>query len=402
MTTTVAERRAAERWFLDRGLPSVVTRRARLRAVWPRSAPVLAGYATLSASSFVTYLLTGRTGLVIDGVPTTVQRIVPVILVLSLPLAAVVGWTVARMVTNHAQAIVSAAAVALVTVSETIKGHTAGLLWTLFAVALVLALTASGLGSVVGWAVRLTLSQLVAVGALLIRALPVVLLSVLVFFNAPVWSMAAAISSGRLGLALGFFVVIAVVFVVSGTMERAEPLLLAATASARHAERLAGTPFEEMPDPVGADSLTRAERFNVVFVLAASEIAQILTVALVTASLFLVLGLILLSPEVLRAWTPHGSSNGTLLGYSFPVPQPLIHVTLFLGALTFMYISARAVGDGEYRSRFLDPLIDDLKLTLLARNRYRNNPVRASDADPKPGVEAQAPDAVGPASRQDA
>jgi hypothetical protein len=29
------------------------------------------------------------------------------------------------------------------------------------------------------------------------------------------------------------------------------------------------------------------------------------------------------------------------------------------------------VGDGEYRTQFLDPLIDDLRLTLVARNRYR-------------------------------
>jgi hypothetical protein len=36
-----------------------------------------------------------------------------------------------------------------------------------------------------------------------------------------------------------------------------------------------------------------------------------------------------------------------------------------------MYDSARAVVDGEYRARFLDPLIDDLKLTLVARDRYR-------------------------------
>ena len=56
---------------------------------------------------------------------------------------------------------------------------------------------------------------------------------------------------------------------------------------------------------------------------------------------------------------------------TLPVPQPLIHVTMFLAALTFMYVSARAVGDGEYRTQFLDPLIDDLRLTLVARNRYR-------------------------------
>jgi len=119
--------------------------------------------------------------------------------------------------------------------------------------------------------------------------------------------------------------------------------------------------------------LSRTERLNVLFVLVASQLAQILMVAAVTAALFFVLGLILLSPKLLAAWTRDGSPDGTVLGMTIPVPQALIQITLFLGALTFMYISARAVGDGEYRSRFLDPLIDDLKLTLLARNRYRRS-----------------------------
>jgi hypothetical protein len=165
---------------------------------------------------------------------------------------------------------------------------------------------------------------------------------------------------------------------MSGMFEQARPLLESATASPRHAERLIGTPFEDMREPVEPDPLTTAEWLNVVFILAATQIAQILMVAIVTASLFFVLGLIVLSPELLAAWTRNGSSDGQLLGMTLPIPQSLIHITLFLGALTFMYISARAVGDGEYRSRFLDPSIDDLKLTLLARNRYRNNPVKAA------------------------
>jgi len=134
---------------------------------------------------------------------------------------------------------------------------------------------------------------------------------------------------------------------------------------------LDGTPFETMHTATTRDPLTRTERFNVIFVLAATQIVQILAVAIGTALIFFVLGLILLSPELLAAWTRNGSSDGTLLGMTIPVPQALIQITLFLGGLTFMYISARAVGDGEYRSQFLDPLIGDLKLTLLARNRYR-------------------------------
>ncbi|HET7741318.1 MAG TPA: hypothetical protein VFL67_11775, partial [Mycobacterium sp.] len=69
--------------------------------------------------------------------------------------------------------------------------------------------------------------------------------------------------------------------------------------------------------------------------------------------------------------TVDGDPQGTWLGMMLPIPQALIHVAMFLGALTFMYVSARSVGDGEYRSRFLDPLVDDVRVVLLARGRYR-------------------------------
>ena len=92
---------------------------------------------------------------------------------------------------------------------------------------------------------------------------------------------------------------------------------------------------------------------------------------LLPALIFMILGLILLSPELLAAWTRNGRSDGTVLGMTIPVPDSLIQITYFLGALTFMYISARTVSDADYRTRFFDPLIDDVRLTLTARNRYR-------------------------------
>jgi hypothetical protein len=234
----------------------------------------------------------------------------------------------------------------------------------------VLVLTASGLGPVIGWAVRLALTQVVAAWGLLIRALPVVLLSVLVFFEPAVWDMAASLGNARFGFALAIFVVIAAAFVVQETMEHAKPTLMAATASSRHKKGLADTPFEDMPDPAVAQPLTRGERFNVVFVLAATQLARIFTVAFVTWALFFMMGLVLTTPALMHDWTQHNPTYGIMLGYPIPVPQALIRTTLSLGVLTFMYVSARAAGDGQYRQQFLDPLIDDLKLTLLARNRY--------------------------------
>ena len=57
------------------------------------------------------------------------------------------------------------------------------------------------------------------------------------------------------------------------------------------------------------------------------------------------------------------------LGLTIPVPQSLIHMALILAALTFMYVSARSVADDEFKSRFLDPMIEDLH--LVAPNGYR-------------------------------
>jgi hypothetical protein len=154
MITRAAADRAAERWFLDRGLPSVLTQRARLRAVWSRSAPFLAFSATLDACSLGAYQMVGRVEFV--GAPALVQRIGFAVAVLSLPVAAAVGWIVARMTTDQAQAVVSAVASVIGIGSQAVKGdtsqqHLERLAEGLVAVPVVLLLTAvCGVGDRLG------------------------------------------------------------------------------------------------------------------------------------------------------------------------------------------------------------------------------------------------------------
>jgi len=260
--------------------------------------------------------------------------------------------------------------VAVAAVAGVIQGGQSHLLGTVIVVLVVLVLTATGGGAVLAWATRLTMTQ---VAALFVRALPVVLLTVVVFFNTYAWLMASAISRSRLWLIVLFLLALTIAFLVSATIARVRPMW--ATASAPHddAARLAGTPFAAIPDPPVNDALTRGERFNVVLVLAAAQITHLLMVAISTAAIYFILGLMVLSPAVLARWTVDGRSDGTVLGMTIPVPQSLIHMTLILAALTFMYVSARSVADDEFKSRFLDPLIEDLHVTLVARNRYRGS-----------------------------
>jgi len=341
----------AESWFLQRGLPAVLTARGRWRRLWSRSAPVLAAYATFQSCGIPIFLISGTHEVRIEGLPTGVEWAVVAIVAAALPLSVLVGWLVPRLPRTRLRATAGITAAVVLTLAGYLNSGPTSLLQSAVIVAGVLILTGLGLGSVLGWAVRMTLSHLASVGALAVRALPVVLLTALVFFNTYVWIMAATINGRRLSLAMVFLVGIAAAFVISATVERVRPMLRSSAVLPTDRERLADTPFAAMPDPKpdpkpdqdGSDTFrpTGIERLNVVFVLATSQLIQIAVVAALTATIYLILGLIVLTPELLKEWTHVSRSEAIVLGWTLPVPDSLIHMSLFLGALTFMYVSAR-------------------------------------------------------------
>jgi hypothetical protein len=369
------EPRAAERWFLAQGLPAVLPRQALLYRVWSRSAPALAGLAAMAINSVIVVRLTGHRTIDIDSRPNLTEGFALALLAVALPGAVLTGWLVSRLRTRGLM-LAGALSTVVVALGVAFGGPGPHMLARLAvwagSVALILLLTASGAGSVLGWTARSTLLNLTQVAGMFIRALPVVLLTFLVFFNTYVWLMAAIISRGRLWLAVGFLGVIAGAFLVSGTLDRVRPMLEAPSSVSEEQNELAGTPFFDMPQPPNSPPLSRRERINVVFVVATSQLGQVLTAASLTGAIFFVFGLILMSPELLDAWTRNeGSHDGQLLGMTLPIPNPLIQTTLLLTAITFMYLSAKAVTDREYRAAFVDPLVADLQQTLLARDRYR-------------------------------
>jgi hypothetical protein len=358
-----AELRAAERWFLAKGLPAVLPKQALLDRVWSRSAPALAGLAAMAINSVIVVQLTGHRTIDIDGRPNLTEGFALAFLVVSRL------STQARILAGLLSTVIVGVGVAFGGPSPHMPARLA--LWA-GSMALILMLTAGGAGSVLGWAARSTVLNLTEVAGMFVRALPVVLLTFLVFFNTYVWLMAAIISRGRLWLAVGFLGVIAGAFLVSGTLDRVRPMLEAPSSVSHEQSELTGTPFLDMPQPANSPPLSRRERINVVFVVATSQLGQVLTAASLTGAIFFTFGLILMSPELLNAWTRNeGSHDGRLLGMTLPIPNPLIQTTLLLTAITFMYLSAKAVTDREYRAAFVDPLVADLQQTLLARDRYR-------------------------------
>lgn len=372
---TAPDRFAAEHWFLARGLPAVVRRGALARRVWSRSAPALAGFAVISANSILVVALSGQHTIDINGRPTVTEGFILALVVLVLPVACLVGWLVSRIDTVLRRVVAANVSLAVIVLGAVLGGPSPRVLlnfvWSGVVLAVILLLTATGIGSILNWAARDTLTNLALIAGMFVRALPVVLLTFLVFFNTYVWLMAAIVSRTRLWLALGFLFLIAAAFLVSSTLDRVRPILNDPDPRPADQQRLAGTPFEHIPDEPGTDKLSHPERANVVFLVASSQVGQVLTVALATGAIFFVLGLIVVSPPLLDSWTRGaGRDDGHVLGMTLPVPDALIQTTMMLTAITFMYLSAKAVTDKEYRSQFLDPLLDDVRLTLVARDRY--------------------------------
>lgn len=368
----------AHRWFLSRGLPAVVRKSALPRRVWSRSAPALAGLAWIAANSLLIVAISGQHTVDIAGRPDLAESFVLGLLALAPVIAVLLGWMVSKVESPARRSMLATGALGIIVLGGLFGGPSqrpvVNMVFFGSAVAVILLLTVTGIGSILGWVGRLTVSNLAETAGMFVRALPVVLLTFLVFFNTYVWLMTSLISRGRLWLGMAFLFLVAGSFLVSTTMEKVRPLLAGADAGPGDPADLdlAGTPFADLADPPQSDPLSVAERANTVFVVAASQLMHVLTVAVLTGTVFFVLGMILVSPPVLDAWTRgNGRLDGELFGMTLPIPDSLIQTTMLLSAITFMYLAAKVVTDTTYRAQFLDPMIADLRTTLVARNRYR-------------------------------
>jgi hypothetical protein len=92
------QRRAADAWFLDRGLPAVLRPGALVRRLWPRSATRARRVRVFMANSALVVAVTGKHTIDIYGHPTRTEWFVLALVVLVLPVAVFVGPCQVRQV----------------------------------------------------------------------------------------------------------------------------------------------------------------------------------------------------------------------------------------------------------------------------------------------------------------
>lgn len=364
-------------WFLHRGLPLVLTRRVRSRRLIERSAPMISSVGALTASTMLLAEVTGADPnyayALRLGIITAVLLAAPFVLVTLHRRSTSLGEVARRWGAWGVMAIF------VVVMPVTVNGWSgaAATEAPLFVLISLLAiwLTYLGFGSIAAWAFRFAWVQLGALGTLMSRALPLLMLTVVVYFTGELWQLSARMTRQRLWETVGFFALVALLFMVTTIRDEVQALREDRAEQTDPGRLLAGTPFTAAAD--ARTPLSRGEQINVVAVMVVSQAIQVVLFTAGLFAFFLTLGIIAIPYEVTVLWSGEETCQvgqppcaGTWFGIHIPIPQTVVHTSLFVAVLSGLYFTVSTSVDPLYRQRFFDPLIADVAVSLAGRDAY--------------------------------
>jgi hypothetical protein len=201
---------------------------------------------------------------------------------------------------------------------------------------------------------------------------------VVVYFTGELWQLSARLTRQRLWQTIGFLALVALIFVVTTIRDEVRALREDRAEQSDPAKLLEGTPLETAAghQPVRTP-LSLAEQVNVVAVMVVSQAIQVVFFTAGLFAFFLALGIVAVPDDVAVLWSseetcPVGEPPcpGTWFGIHVPVPQTIVHVSLFVAVLSGLYFTVSTSVDPLYRERFFTPLIDDVAVSLAGRDAY--------------------------------
>ena len=370
--------RRVHEWFLARGLPLVLTRRVRSRALIERSAPVVSGIGALIAVTAVIADFSDGRAAAADVVPLGIMAVVLAAAPFVLNLLHAAGTTRGEAGRRTAALLVMALfVIGFPLADQGWSGLTlAEVAGFLIVAVLAVWLTYLGIGSIVLWAFRFAWVQFGALGTLMSRALPLLMLTVVVYFTGELWQLAARMTRQRLWQTIGFLALVAIAFMVATIRDEVQALREDRSGPRDPAALLAGTPLATGTDP-RRTPLSVGEQINVVAVMVVSQAIQVVIFTTGLFVFFLALGVIAIPDDVTVLWSAEQQCSvgeppcaGTWFGIHVPVPQTVVHTSLFVAVLSGLYFTVSTSVDPLYRQRFFDPLVADVAVSLAGRDAY--------------------------------
>jgi len=377
--------RDTERWFVRRGLPHFVYRFRSSRDVWVAVVPVvllllIVEIAVLAPNE--RYPVLGSVAAVVGGVAALVAL-----------------WALANRLRGRAwlarpdrigpiEVLLFVFGPALIPLA--FGGQWRSAVTTAGINLLVLALAylerRYAVVSLASWALRHLGGRLRQVSGVLVRALPLLLLVVvLVFYTTETWQLAHELRWPVLLLACAVFICLALTFAVIRAPEQIGALesdidwrttreLVAATPAAPLVPR--GARGAVTPPP-----LSRSERRNVRMVVVVSEMTL---VAIVSGGLFVsfvVLGMLTVPPALAATWIgrpPDVVFSFEVFGNRLGMTVELVKVSAFVAAFAALQFTVSLLSDRAYQDEFLGDLRDGLRRAFAVRVVYLRAVLRAA------------------------
>lgn len=376
---------ATESWFVRRGLPHFIFRYRASRNVWTRAAPLLTLIALVE---------------VVANAPNADFPVWVSVLVSVAAFLAVVGvWAAANRLRHRpafarpvdvgpvevAMFVIVPALVPMAAGGQVRSGLVTGAANLAF-LCVIYVTTSYGIAPMTRWAVGHGARQIRAVSGLIVRALPLLLLVVIVvFYTVEPFQIARELPWPLIGLAVGLFFLVGLLFAVIRVPRQVDelseheswPTLRARAKQTPAAPLLASIG----PRPPAVPRLSRKEWMNVGLVVLASEAILIVLVGSAMFAFLVVLGVLTIPADLARFWI--GAKPDVLLSFSLfdtrlVVTTELLKASTFLAGFSALQFTVSLLSDGTYQEEFLHQLRESLRESLAGRAVYLTVMIRRS------------------------
>ncbi len=369
--------REIERWFVKRGVPHLVEtdRDASMLDTWTRALPLL-----VSA-----YLLLGLNALDVNDWSLT-QNLATAAAVVALLLAAWVLSNRLRGVASFARPTDIDAPELLLfvfgpAVPVLVFGQVRDAIESVVLAAVLLAViylwSSYGIGSLLSWGVRRSGGQLTGLGPLVAKALPLLLVfNTFLFINAEVWEMAGTLDGAAFVVVVLTFFTLGAVFAISRLpgFIRAENRFASWDAIGAYLE---ATPADTVELPATGptlDPLRPRQRFNIGLIVLFGQALQITLVVAALTGFFVFFGFMAITADTITNWTGLDPlrvlADASFGDRTLVLTEPLVRVSVFLGAFSGMYFTVVLTTDETYRTEFSSDIGPEIRQILAVRTAY--------------------------------
>lgn len=236
-----------------------------------------------------------------------------------------------------------------------------------------------GVVPTVVWAVRQLVSQFRAIGTLLARSLPLLLLvTMFMFFNAELWKVVDDLPQGFLAVALATLVGAGSAFVLllqrTGIDEVSDFSWWSDVHDAVQGTPVAGVDVSSLPDPPSVEPLERKARINVNVLYFFLQATQIAVVTLAVTLFYVVFGLFTIQASTIEQWTGSPLIEDVIMtdlwGSQIGLTGELLRTAVFVGAIAGLQFTVTSLTDQQYRQQFNQEVTVGLHKAMAVRAVY--------------------------------